>query len=252
MLHSHTHRAFHNPQVLRVRLTNVDIGSRDEGRLGWEVSTSVGKTQVQSVLTSGLMKFVLACLTSHHQGTSSAPCRWEFWPTAMALPQEICLCVSACVCWRELTSETERFSVKGREMCMCDVVCFFPSVLLHVSVSAHHPDLAAVCTLAPVFSRAEEEAAEWWHCLPAGTLAANGGRAFREEGQGRRRTPFSRNRWDMQQDAPGEDVAVTENIPSPSWCTVCLYLELCWMCTHEMRLTVESYSGASTECSRGV
>ena len=30
-------------------------------------------------------------------------------------------------------------------------------------------------------------------------------------GRGRRRTPFSRNRWDMQQDASGEDVAVTSN-----------------------------------------
>jgi len=57
-------------------------------------------------------------------------------------------------------SETERFGVKVLEMCMCDVVCFSASVLLHVSVSVHLPDLAAVCTLAPVFSRAEEEAAE--------------------------------------------------------------------------------------------
>ena len=95
----------------------------------------------------------------------------------------------------------------------------FPkSVSLHVSVSALLPDPAAVCTLAPVFSGAEEEAAEWWHCLPAGTLDANGGQAFGEGGRrgdgGRRRTPFSRNRWDMQQDASGEDVAVTSNIPS--------------------------------------
>lgn len=89
-------------------------------------------------------------------------------------------------------------------------------------------DLAAVCTLAPVFSRAEEEAAEWWHCLPAGTLAANGERAFGKEGRGRRRTPFSCNRWDVQQDAPGEDVAVTHNKPTPSHCTlsaICLNME---------------------------
>lgn len=103
---------------------------------------------------------------------------------------------------------------------MCDVLVFFQRVLLHVSVSAHLPDPAAVCTLAPVFTRAEEETAEWWHCLPAGTLAAKGERAFGEEGQGRRRTPFSRNRWDMQQDASGEDVAVTYNKPSHSQCTV--------------------------------
>ncbi|GLD60191.1 N-acetyl-beta-glucosaminyl-glycoprotein 4-beta-N-acetylgalactosaminyltransferase 1-like protein [Lates japonicus] len=44
-----------------------------------------------------------------------------------------------------------------------------------------------------------------------------GGRAFGEGGKGgRRRTPFSRNRWDMQQDASGEDVAVTHNKPRPS------------------------------------
>ncbi|KAG8012515.1 hypothetical protein GBF38_020298 [Nibea albiflora] len=42
----------------------------------------------------------------------------------------------------------------------------------------------------------------------------------REEGRGGRRTPFSRNRWDMEQDASGEDVAVTYNKLSPSRCTV--------------------------------
>lgn len=131
---------------------------------------------------------------------------------------------------------------------------FFPSVLLHVSASAHLPDLAAVCTLAPVFSRAEEEAAEWWHCLPAGTLAANGGRAFGEEEQGRRRTPFSRNRWDKRQDVSGEDAAVTYN--NPSRCTIsviCLYMGL-WFpvgCV-QMRLTVDSHSGVATLYSRGV
>lgn len=38
-------------------------------------------------------------------------------------------------------------------------------------VIAHLPALAAVCTSGPVFSRAEEEAAEWWHCLPTGSIA---------------------------------------------------------------------------------
>lgn len=70
-------------------LTDVHIWIRNEGRRGWKVSKGVGKTPVQSVLTSGLMKFALACLTSHHQGTSSAPCWWELWPAATALLQEI-------------------------------------------------------------------------------------------------------------------------------------------------------------------
>lgn len=45
---------------------------------------------------------------------------------------------------------------------------------MHVRVRAS-PSPAAVCTLAPVFSRAEEEAAEWWHCPPAGRLAVSVG-----------------------------------------------------------------------------
>lgn len=78
------------------------------------------------------------------------------------------------------------FFSRGACCCMC----------LWVRTS---PDPAAVCTLAPVFSQAEEEAAEWWHCVPAGKPATNGGRTFRGEGRGRRRTPFSFNRWTHQE-----------------------------------------------------
>lgn len=41
-------------------------------------------------------------------------------------------------------------------------VVSFPSqsVLLHVCASAHLPQSCCLCTLAPVFSQAEEEAAE--------------------------------------------------------------------------------------------
>lgn len=130
------------------------------------------------MLTSGLMKFVLACLTSHHQGTSSAPCRWDLWPAATALPQEICLCM----CKSKRVKQRD-FVQKGASVYVwCSLVFFlflfflFACVFLHVSVSAHLPALAAVCTLGPVFSRAEEEAAEWWHCLPTGTLAMIGAR----------------------------------------------------------------------------
>lgn len=204
--------------IFNVRLKDVltRLSDKEGGTLGWKVSKSAGKTQVQSMLTSELMKFVLACL----QGTSSSPCKWEFWPPATTLPQEICL--------RDLVKNGQKFT--------CDVVCFL-HVCYSVFASVYLPDLAAVCTLAPVFSRAEEEAAEWWHCPPVGTLAVNGRRAFGEEGQGRRRTPFSRNRWDMQQDARGEDVAATHNKQSPSRCTInviCLYMELWFLvrCVH--------------------
>lgn len=51
-----------------------------------------------------------------------------------------------------------------------------------------------------------------WHARRKWGTSVRGG--WEEGGRGRRRTPFSRNRWDMQQDASGEDVAVTSNIPS--------------------------------------
>lgn len=50
-----------------------------------------------------------------------------------------------------------------------------------------------------------------WHARRKRGGDEHSGRAGGGGGRGRRRTPFSRNRWDMQQDASGEDVAVTSN-----------------------------------------
>lgn len=113
-----------------VRATDMHTWIRDEERLGWKVSKGVGKTAVLSVLTSGLMKFVLACLTSHHQGTSSAPCWWEFWPAATALPQEI----SVRVCERQLASQTVWFSVKEGKHVRVMWVVFFPKACYCICV----------------------------------------------------------------------------------------------------------------------
>lgn len=112
-----------------------------------EVSKSAGETQVHSVLTLRLMKFVLAL-------PNKPPSRYQLCPMQMRVLAH---------CHGFAAGD---FCVKASKLCLCDVAFFFffllllPSALLHAPVSAHLPNPAAVCTLAPVFSRAEEGAAE--------------------------------------------------------------------------------------------